>query len=76
MSQYVVHVVAEVDERLAGDRGCSYTSRPQPRDTALELVRALGGCMQRVGVGPWEIASAGGRRTIALSPAHADGQLR
>jgi len=76
MSQYVVHVVAEIDERLAGDCGCSYTRPPQPRDTALELLRALPRCTQRVGEGPWHMAIAGGRRTIALSPAHADGQLR
>jgi len=74
-THYVVHVVDEVDERLAGHHGCFYTSPPQPADEALELVRALGGCTQRAGEGPWHMAIAGGRRTIALATAHLDGQL-
>jgi hypothetical protein len=74
-AHYVVHVVDEVDERLAGHYGCSYTSPPQPADAALELVRALGGCTQRAERGPWQMAVAGGRRTITVVVAHPDGQL-
>ncbi len=74
-SHYVVHVEDEVDERLAGHRGCSYTSPPQPAPAALELVRALSKCREPAGEGPWRMAIAGGRRTIALLPAQPDGQL-
>ena len=71
-AHYVVHVVDEVDERLAGHYGCSW---PQPADAALELVRALGGCTQRAERGPWQMAVAGGRRTITVVVAHPDGHL-
>ncbi len=73
-THYVVCVVDEVEERLAG-RGCSYTSPPQPAESAYELVRILRGCAEPVGEGPWHTAIAGGQRTITLSAAHADGQL-
>jgi len=72
---YVVHIVDVVDDRLAGHRGCSYTSPPQPAPAALELVRALGCCTQPAGEGPWRMAIAGGRRAITVAAAHADGQL-
>ena len=73
-THYVVCVVDEVEERLAG-RGCSYTSPPQPHESALELVRILRGCAETVGEGPWHTAIAGGRRAITLTAANADGQL-
>jgi len=73
-THYVVHVVDEVEERLAG-RGCSYTSPPQSAKAALELVRILRGCAETAGEGPWHVAIAGGRRAITLTPAHVDGQL-
>jgi hypothetical protein len=59
-THYVVCVVDEVEERLAG-RGCSYTSPPQPHESALELVRILRGCAETAGEGPWHLAIAGGR---------------
>ncbi len=72
---YVVHVDDAVEARLVGDSGCSYVSPPQPRAQALALVRMLLGCAEPAGDGPWRLAIAGGRRTIALLPAQPDGQL-
>lgn len=72
---YVVHVDDAVEARLVGDSGCSYVSPPQPRAQALALVRMLLGCVEPGGDGPWRLAIAGGRRTIALLPAKPDGQL-
>ena len=73
-AHYVVHVEDEVDERLAGHRGCSYTSLPQPAPAALELVRALSKCRASAGEGSWRMAIAGGRRTITLAAAQPDDQ--
>ena len=72
---YVVHVDDAAETRLVGDSGCSYVSPPQPRAQALALVRMLLGCVEPGGDGPWGLAIAGGRRTIALLPAQPDGQL-
>ena len=74
-THYVVHVSDQVDERLTSHHGCSYTSPPQPAATARELVRALSACHEPPGEGPWQLAIAGGRRTITLTAAHPDGQL-
>ena len=71
-AHYVVHVVDEVDERLAGHHGCFYTSPPQPADAALELVRALGGCTQRAGEGPWQMATRPDRASTEARGGSAD----
>ncbi len=65
---YLVQVTDSVDERLAGHAGCSYTSPPHSHDQALALVRVLLGCPRGMADtdGPWQIAIAGGQRTLTL----------
>ena len=72
----MVRVEDRVNTRLVGHAGCAYTSPPQPRGQALELVRVLLGCPPaELGAGHrWTVAVAGGRRTIELIPATPDGQ--
>lgn len=75
---YVVEVDDSCEPRLTGHGGCSYASPPQPAVQALALVRLLLGCPQdelRADGGPWRCAIAGGKRTIRLHAAAADGQL-
>jgi len=49
---YVVHVVDEIDSRVAGREGCSYISPPHTPGHALELVCALLGCPSPAASGP------------------------
>jgi hypothetical protein len=64
----------EVDDRfspgLTGRHDRAYASPPQPRDEALTLAALLLDAGQDLdGVGPWQRALAGGRRTVRLVPA-------
>ncbi|HLM51501.1 MAG TPA: hypothetical protein VK279_13215 [Solirubrobacteraceae bacterium] len=73
---FVVQVTDRINAGLAGHGGCTYTSPPQPRPQALELVRVLLGC-PRGDLGPgheWSAPVAGGRRRIELVPATPEGQ--
>lgn len=75
---YVVEVDDQCAQQLIGHAGCAYASPPQPAGQALALVRILLGCPQHeltVAQSPWSCAIAGGRRTIRLHRASADGQL-
>jgi len=75
---YVVEVDVACVASLVGHTGCTYASPPQPSRQALALVRILLGCPQHeltVTHSPWSCAIAGGRRTIRLHRASADGQL-
>jgi hypothetical protein len=73
---YVVEVDDECLDQLTGYTGCTYASPPQPAAQALDLVRALLACPHarlRVEDSPWWRAIAGGRRTIRVHRARADG---
>lgn len=64
----------EVDDRfspgLTGRHDRAYASPPQPHDTALTLAALLLDAGQDLdGMGPWQRALAGGRRTVRLVPA-------
>jgi hypothetical protein len=77
-AQYVVEVEDQCLDGLAGHSGCSYASPPQPAAQALALVRALLSCPQArlsTDQSSWWRAIAGGRRTVWLHRALADGQL-
>ena len=67
----VVHVKDTINAALAGHDGCEYTSPPQRREQALELVVLLLGCPAPPadGVDTWSTAVAGGRRSITLGAA-------
>ncbi len=59
---------------LADHRGCGYTNPPQPRASAIELVRALTGCRKPVGEEPVAacdraVAGARSRSAARLAPA-------
>ena len=61
-----------INAALAGHDGCAYTSPPQPRQHALELVALLLGRPSHLiadGRGKWTTAVAGGRRSITLTDA-------
>jgi hypothetical protein len=67
---YVVRVHDRVDAEIAGHRGASYASPPQPRDDALALIALLVGATTAAnGAAVWTRAIAGGQRTITLAPA-------
>ena len=69
--EFVVTVRDDVDARIAGHHGGSYTSPPQPHEQALALAALLGaGAAAGDGRGRWTVAVPGGRRTITLTPAH------
>jgi hypothetical protein len=75
---FIVEVHDRCEPRLVDYPGCHYSSPPQPAKQALTLVRLLLGCptdQLDAGQAPWQCAIAGGRRTIRLHTAHADGQL-
>ena len=64
----------QVDDRfspgLTGRHDRAYASPPQPRDEALTLAALLLDAGRDLdGVGPWQRALAGGRRTVRLVPA-------
>ena len=73
----MVEVSDDRDPRLSGGAPhTGYTSPPQELSRALELVTVLFGATETpTANGPWRVAIAGGRRTITLHPARADGQL-
>jgi hypothetical protein len=61
----------EVDDRfsagLTGRHDRSYVSPPQPHDDAITLAALLLDAGQELdGLGPWQRALAGGRRTVRL----------
>jgi hypothetical protein len=67
----VVRVDDEINQALAGHRGQSYESPPQPRGQALTLVQVLLGyaSFDADGDTRWSCPIAGGRRTVAVKPA-------
>jgi hypothetical protein len=70
---YVVRVVDNVDEQVAGHGSRAYTSPAQPHDNALTLAGLLlGGAIAHHDGGEactrW-VAVAGGRRTVTVEPA-------
>lgn len=70
MTDYRVIATDEVHPDLAGHRGVSYHSFPQPREHALALARALTGLAQLPDEhGPWRQARPGGTRTVRIAPA-------
>ena len=67
----VVHVRDHVNPALAARDGCDYSSPPQQRDQALNLVALLLGCPPSLildGRERWTTSVAGGRRTIRVIP--------
>ena len=75
---FIVEVHDRCEPRLVDHAGCRYSSPPQPAEQALALVRLLLGCPTHqldADQAPWQCAVAGGKRTIRLHAAHADGQL-
>ena len=70
---FLVQARDDVDPRLAGHAGTTYTSPPQPRSAALALVTLLLGAPldasddQRA----WTVPVAGGRRSVTITPSSA-----
>ena len=66
--RYIVDVRDDVDARIAGHDGVTYTSPPQARRQALELIAVLLGGPVDPGTGhsTWTQPIPGGRRVIRL----------
>ena len=70
MTDYRVIVTDQLQPTLAGHRGVSYQSPPQPRDHALALAGALVGLAQLPNEhGPWRQARPGAIRIVRIEPA-------
>lgn len=69
---FVIRVDDLINETIAGHPGCHYTSPPHTREQALQLVDALIGTPCNPGDNDpqtaWSTPTAGGRRTITLTP--------
>jgi hypothetical protein len=67
---FTVEVEDHFSAGLTGRHDRAYASPPQPRDAALTLAALLRDAGKDLdGVGPWQRALAGGRRTVRLVPA-------
>jgi hypothetical protein len=67
---FTVRVEDRFSPGLTGRHDRAYASPPQPHDDALTLAALLLDAGQDLdGVGPWQRAIAGGRRTVRLVPA-------
>jgi hypothetical protein len=67
---WTIRVSDDVDPRIAGHSGCSYSSPPQPRADALALVALLvGRPVEAANSERWTHPIAGGQRTVSLESA-------